>query len=669
MKISTKIAFLSILSLAALLILSRMGWWTVNEQNTNLKNITDSNLKLIDSEIIPMIEKEFFPLIDQDVKQLNDMQKSIQLMLEADRDAHQAVMAEKAILVAANEDETKSATQTSLENIEQLKNRMKESSAVFDEKMGEKYKEFLVNLESWEKNTLKVFDYVKSGSATKFKFARKISNGGSAEQGFSTMRKSIDELQGLLYESIQSTMNTIETKKQKSAQSLRSIRANRDAMVKEVERSNNNANEKVKSFNSIAIFAIIVTVFFSIVISKSITSPLRKVTSTLKDISEGEGDLTQKLDNTRKDELGELAGCFNQFTDKLKNIIIDISGNAKKLNEASSQFLALSGELTGSSEEMTRKSAETTSIVEDVRTSSQVMSDTAGSMKNSCSLVQSSTDEINTNMATVASSIEQAQMNMNQLAASVEELSAAANEIATNTESTKLTANDAVKNVNKAHELIQRLGNASDDINSVVQTINTISEQTKNLALNATIEAARAGEAGKGFAVVANEVKELARQASEATESITEKISYVQESTKLAVKEIDSIINVVENVNNSVDGIAAAVEEQNITINHNSKNIAEAAEGMKDISANVHVFKEELEKITSEIHEVTKGSQDVSAKAENTVKGTSTASKNIEIVNSSAISVNEYSTKIRTSAKDLSSMADNLGQLVGQFKV
>jgi methyl-accepting chemotaxis protein len=117
--------------------------------------------------------------------------------------------------------------------------------------------------------------------------------------------------------------------------------------------------------------------------------------------------------------------------------------------------------------------------------------------------------------------------------------------------------------------------------------ISSIAEQTNLLALNATIESARAGEAGKGFAVVANEVKELARQTSRATEEIGGKIGAIQSDVQGAITSIASIAEIINKINDISGIIASAVEEQAATANEIGRNVSEAATGSNEIAKNV----------------------------------------------------------------------------------
>ena len=117
--------------------------------------------------------------------------------------------------------------------------------------------------------------------------------------------------------------------------------------------------------------------------------------------------------------------------------------------------------------------------------------------------------------------------------------------------------------------------------------INSIAEQTNLLALNATIEAARAGEAGKGFAVVANEVKELAKETSRATEDIVSRIEVIQNDTNEAVGAIGQVTEIINLISETQNAIASAVEQQSDMTSEISRNIAEVATGSSEIAQSV----------------------------------------------------------------------------------
>jgi methyl-accepting chemotaxis protein len=190
--------------------------------------------------------------------------------------------------------------------------------------------------------------------------------------------------------------------------------------------------------------------------------------------------------------------------------------------------------------------------------------------------------------ATMASgAAEEVSANAQSLATAVEQFEASIKEIAGNASNAASVARNAVDAAGQTNTTITRLGESSAEIGNVIKVINSIAEQTNLLALNATIEAARAGEAGKGFAVVANEVKELAKETSKATEDIIGRIETIQTDTQEAVDAIGLVSDIISQINESQNAIAGAVEEQTAMTSEISRNIAEVATGSGEIAQSI----------------------------------------------------------------------------------
>ncbi len=173
--------------------------------------------------------------------------------------------------------------------------------------------------------------------------------------------------------------------------------------------------------------------------------------------------------------------------------------------------------------------------------------------------------------------------NLETIAQATKDMFTATNEIAHSVAITAQKANDAQTQISEAQTAIQSLAVSSEKIGDIIRVINNIASQTNLLALNATIEAARAGEAGKGFAVVANEVKELAKQTSGATDEITRMITTIQSDTQHAVESVERITQAVSEVNDLANTIASATEEQTATVSEITHNIEKAADGVRSV--------------------------------------------------------------------------------------
>jgi methyl-accepting chemotaxis protein len=290
--------------------------------------------------------------------------------------------------------------------------------------------------------------------------------------------------------------------------------------------------------------AILVLAFYYLC-RRTIARPLYEVVSQLKDMSQGEGDLTRRLRVRNQDEIGELAKWFNEFVEKIQKTVRRIGDSVQSLASSAEELTAVSQQMAGISEE----------------TAAQANVVSAGS------------EQVSTSVQTVAAGAE-------EMSASIKEISKSANDAAR-------VAKDAVEVTDKTNQTITQLGASSAEIGNVLKVITSIAEQTNLLALNATIEAARAGEAGKGFAVVANEVKELAKQTGQATEDISNKIGAIQHDTEGAVAAIAQIGGVITQINGIASTIASAVEEQTVTTNEMARNVAEAAKGSNEIVQNI----------------------------------------------------------------------------------
>ncbi len=326
-----------------------------------------------------------------------------------------------------------------------------------------------------------------------------------------------------------------------------------------------------------------------------------------------DGDLTQRIDDSRKDELGQIATSFNTVISNLHEIIKDITSAAKTLSESSTN---LSGTATK-------------------------MSTSAEQMSNQSSTVASATEEMSINMTNMANSGERMSQNVKTVASSVEQMTSTITEIAQNTEQAANISKKASEIAQQSNHNITQLGTAADDIGKVIEVIQEIAEQTNLLALNATIEAARAGEAGKGFAVVATEVKELAKQTASATEDISNRIKAIQETSQDSVQSINQISEVIDEVNSTSNMIASAVDEQNKTTKEISDSIAQVASATDTVAKGVS----ESAVATQEIN------------------------KNITQVDTAAKETAKGSTQTQVAGQELSSLANKMQDLVGQFKI
>jgi len=293
------------------------------------------------------------------------------------------------------------------------------------------------------------------------------------------------------------------------------------------------------------ILAIVLCLSIAYYTAQSITRPLQDTVLILKDIAEGEGDLTRRANQSTGDELGEMGKWFNTFMAKLESLVAHVAKSTQGVAGSSERLFGVSHDMGAGAEE----------------TSAQA------------NVVAAAAEEVTRNLQTVA--------------AATEEMTASIGEISKNASVAARVAGQAVERAGMANVTMDQLGKSSDEIGEVVKVIHSIAQQTKLLALNATIEAARAGAAGKGFAVVANEVKDLANETAKATDQITKKVDAIRAGTTGAIEVIAEISGIIAQMHEISTTIASAVEEQTATTKEIARNVAEAAIGELQVTENI----------------------------------------------------------------------------------
>lgn len=363
----------------------------------------------------------------------------------------------------------------------------------------------------------------------------------------------------------------------------------------------------------VALVGLAAMLLIGLMVISAIVKPIKSTVNMLKDIAEGEGDLTSRLEINSRDEIGELANWFNQFISKVQTIITEVADQVSLLNNSATNLSEISTGMSAGAEQVSSKASN----------------------------VAAAAEEMSSNTGNIADTTGQATENVNLTATSIQEMTSVINEIADNTAKARTITIDSVSQTNSANQQVNELGGAAQEIGKVIETITSISSQVNLLALNATIEAARAGEAGKGFAVVANEIKELAQQTANAAGEIQERVEGIQKSTKGTVTEIETVTVKVNEVNEIVSNIAAAIEEQSAATREIADNIVGVSQNLNEVNDNITQSSSVAADIASEIAEVTNATQELT----------------------------DNSSQVNLQSTELSNLADQLEKIVKQFKI
>ncbi|UUO07566.1 methyl-accepting chemotaxis protein [Blastopirellula sp. J2-11] len=612
MSIKRKIIVQVTLSCLALAFIAGLGWRTSSYLLGQLDRVVDEKfVHLIDNEIAPLIEDEMLPVINKDLPELRQMQESIELMLQADRDVHQAIIAEKMALAASNEEQFATAKATQEENIEQADQRLRlAAEGMNDPEVRVVYDGLMAKFKLWTEASRKIFtDAEKEDQKAE---VREASDYGYGLASFSDFRGRLDAVTEAQEASLARTRAKLEAKQERIA--LKRAQANdaRDNVLATAVEIRAEAAQNIWVLCTLGVISIVAMLVCGWLIARSILNPLIATTKMLDEIAQGDGDLTQRLPENKHDELGRLAGSFNLFVSKIQEIVRELMGDTHTLSNSSQMLQTTSGRMTEGAENTQRQSTS----------------------------VAAAAEEMSVNMESISTTTSEMNRTIESVAAAVEEMTSSIVEIARNAENATNTSREASQLVEASNTTVSALGQAAIEIGKVTEVIQEIAEQTNLLALNATIEAARAGDAGKGFAVVATEVKDLARQTATATEDIRQRISRIQDSSQNAVDSIGRVLGVIQNVDSVSRSIAAAVEEQSIATKEISRNLSNASTNVRGVTVS-------LEQSTQASTEV---------------------SRNIVGVKKSADDAADDSAQTRNVSLELTRVADKIQKMVGQFR-
>ncbi len=344
--------------------------------------------------------------------------------------------------------------------------------------------------------------------------------------------------------------------------------------------------------------AVVIGIVIAMMLSRQITKPLNSLVERIKDIAQGEGDLTQRVEVKSQDEIGLLGTWFNTFVTKIHDVIADVTSHSTDVAAASTEIAASAEEIAVGMNEQAQQ----------INTVSLAVEQMSGSVL-----------EVSRNSSDAANS-----------ASESGRIALEGGEVVNDTIQDMKSIEEAVSSSSAS---VEELGRCGEQIGEVITVINDIADQTNLLALNAAIEAARAGEYGRGFAVVADEVRKLADRTTKATEEIAGSIEDIQDKT----------VQAVQRMNTGTEQVATGVER------------AQQAG-------------ESLQQIVNSAQNVSGMVESIAGVAEQQSAASETVSKNIEQIRLVTRQTSEGTNQAASAAAQLSQRAENLQNLMGQFK-
>jgi len=364
------------------------------------------------------------------------------------------------------------------------------------------------------------------------------------------------------------------------------------------------------------ILIVIATAGVTLITTYAISRPIVLVSDALKDISQGEGDLTVAIKISSDDEIGRMARFFNETLEKIKRLVIDIKGESGTLS-------VIGGDLAGKMNEAAAGVSKITANIQSIRGRVEKQS--------------SSVSNAHANMNRLVANIDKLDDHVEKMSGNVSSSSSAVEEMAANIRSVtdSLNKNSAkVKSLMDASELgraglnavaqdIQEIAKESEGLLEINAVMENISSQTNLLSMNAAIQAAHAGEAGKGFAVVASEIRKLAESSNRQSKTIGDVLKKIKVSIEKITGSTGNVLDKFESIDSGIKAVAQqedvilrAMEEQEIGSRQIVDGVLEITEIANQVKSGSNEMLESAKEVIQESRELERETGEINSSME-----------------------------------------------------